>query len=303
MAANLKGDKNETMNIKALTGSALAAALLGLGVLAGSVVGSNDVSAQTATTQAPSTQAATPQATPSTDQGSNTNPHGMMGGGGKHGFGGGGRGDGFFGGAITATNASQQITNTSTFIDQVKSDLAYANGKMDTADVQKWVDGASALLQTAQTANSNSQYGQAIGYAQAARELAETARSAMAQKLGATNLPSYSQAPQGRGDSPGATSTATLTQAQASRILAQTYDRLVSLSATVKGSSQASAYLTDAQNAYKAAYNSYQSGNYSDAAASARVAGELGEVAQRIVQAATAPADSTTPVTVPAPNF
>jgi hypothetical protein len=101
-------------------------------------------------------------------------------------------------------------------------------------------------------------------------------------------------------------STTAPTQAQASRILQNTYNRLVTQDALLKSAANAGdagTYLTDAQNAYKAAYSAYQAGNYTDAAASARLAEELSEVSNSILQAISAPADSTTPVTVPAPNF
>jgi hypothetical protein len=185
---------------------------------------------------------------------------------------------------------------------------------MDTTDVQKWVDGADSLLKSAQDANAASKYGQAVGYARAASELAQVAETQMAQKLGASNLPSYSQRPQfphpnrpnnGNGNSNGST-TPTVTQVEASRVLANTYDQLVAQGALIKSASNAgdaATYLTDAQNAYTTAYNSYQSGNYSDAVSSARLAQQLGGVASAVLQAVNAPNDNTTPVTVPAPNF
>ncbi len=298
------------MNIKLLIGSATAAALMGIGVLAGGVAGSERASAQSAS---PTPQPNAPQTAPATPP--SGSPHGGVRGHGPGGFGGGdfdrggfgpgGRGlDGPLGNGATADVAARQITNTTTLLNLVKSDLAYANGKMDTADVQRWVNGADALLKSAQSANSSSQYGQAVGYANAARELAMLADSQMAQKLGADKLPSYSQRPQ-RPDR-GALTTTTLTQAQASRILAQTYNHLVAQATLIKSASnagQASSYLTDAQNAYKAAYSAYQAGKYNDAAASAKVAEQLARVAEGVVRAANAPANADTPVTVPAPNF
>jgi hypothetical protein len=224
--------------------------------------------------------------------------------GGGRGFGHGGFGLGPGGQGATADNATQQITNATEVIDLVKSDLAYANGKMDTADVQRWINGAGTLLQSAQSANGSSQYGQAVAYAHAARELAMTARSQMAQELGADQLPSNGQLPQ-RGDK-GMPADVTVTQAQASWMLASAYNHLVAQSATVNGASnaaQATPYLTDAQNAYKDAYSAYQAGNYDDAAAAARLAEKLARVAQDVAQASTAPANADTPVTVPAPNF
>ena len=290
------------MNTKVLIGSALAAVLLGFGVLAGSVVGMGNASAQT-----PST---TPSAATTPGTGNSTTPanppmgmrggrDGMMGGRGH----GGDFGGGPFGGA-TADGATQAITNATSLITLVKSDLTYATGKMDTADVQKWVNGADDLLKSAQSANSSSQYGKAVAYAQAARELAMAADTQMAQKLGAANLPSYSQMPQ-RGDK-GLSTNTTVTQAQASRILAETYNRLVGEAAVVKSASSASEatpYLTDAQNAYKTAYDAYQAGKYTDAVASARLAEKLSHVAEAVARASTAPANADTPATVPAPNF
>lgn len=289
------------MNVKTLIGSAMAVALLGVGVLAGSVAGTGGAAAQTpSATATPSTTNPTAPANPYMGM------HGGPDGRGMHDGGFGGRGFGMGRGyqGATADNATQQISNTMSLITQVKSDLAYATGKMDTADVQRWLTGADNLLKSAQTANSSSQYGQAVAYAQAARELAMTADLQMAQKLGADKLPSYSQMPM-RGDKDASANT-TVTQAQASYILANTYNRLVTEGTLVKSSPNASlatGYLTDAQNAYKVAYDAYQAGKYSDAVASARLAEKLSGVAGAVAQAATAPANSDTPVTVPAPNF
>ena len=145
-------------------------------------------------------------------------------------------------------------------------------------DVQRWVSGADALLKSAQSAYSSAQYGQAAGYARAAGQLAEVADLQMAQKLGADKLPSYSQRPQRPNRAAPAPSTVTVTQAQASRILQGTYSRLVMQGALVKNAANAgdaATYLTDAQNAYRAAYASYQAGNYKDAVGSAKLAEEL----------------------------
>jgi hypothetical protein len=209
----------------------------------------------------------------------------------------------------TADNATRAITNVTDLITLVKGDLAYATGKMDTADVERWLAGADSLLKSAQSANTGSKYGQAVAYADAAGQLAMTAQHQMAKELGANVLPSYNQRPQrgDRGMGMGmAPASVTLTQAQASFILAETYNRLQEQSARVKASSNASEatpYLTDAQNSYKEAYNAYQSGNYNDAAAFAMLAGRLGGVADTVVRASTAPANADTPVAVPAPNF
>lgn len=311
------------MNIKTIVGSSMAIALVGAGVLAGNVIGADRASAQAPVPQASPTQVAptTPGTGTTNPTSPGTPPADGLGGGGRHGHGGGhdGFGPGGFGGlrgdhAATAEGASAQITNTTTLIAQVKADLAYANGKMNTADVTRWIAGADSLLKSAQGANSSSQYGQAVAYAGAARELAGIADSQMAQKLGADKLPSYSQRPQGHMGHMGelgdkgmnVPSNVTLTQAQASRVLAETYNRLqaqVTQTKSAANASQAAPYLTDAENAYKAAYTAYQAGKYNDAVTSAMLAGRLGGVAEAITRASTAPANSDTPVTVPAPNF
>jgi hypothetical protein len=286
------------MNLKMVFGSAAAVALVGLGVLAGSVAGTGSAGAQTAS----ATPTVTAQTTPSTP-GTTTPPvDGLRG---MKGRGHGGFAIGHLGQGATAENATRQITNTTEIIALVKSDLAYATGKMDTANVQKWIDGADELLKSAQSANSSSQYGQAIAYAEAARQLALTADQQMAQELGASTLPSYNQLPLRRGmhDTAGTT---TVTQAQASWVLANSYNRLVAEATQVSSASNASTatpYLTDAQNAYRAAYSAYQAGNYTDAVESARLAEKLAHVADAIARASSAPANADTPVTVPAPNF
>lgn len=295
------------MNVKTLAGSALAATLLGVGVLVGSVSGNTPASAQTATpsataavpgTTAPSTSATPAAGTPGDRQGGKGGPGGF-GGGRGHG------GDDFFGGgAATADGATRAITNATDTIASANTDLTYATGKMDTAQVQEWLNGAAALLKSAESANTNSQFGQAGAYASAAGELARAAQSVISKELGAANLPSSADRPQR--DTQGTSTTATVTQAQASRVLAQVYDNLAEKSADVKSASNASEatpYLTDAQDAYKTAYDAYSAGNYADAVSAARLAGELGKVASSIVSASTAPANADTPVTVPAPNF
>jgi hypothetical protein len=292
------------MNVKVLIGSTMAAGLLGLGALVGSVAGTGNVLAQTpaatATATAQPADSGTTTNTPPADA-----PQGMgMRGGPGHDRG----GFGDIGGqGATADNATRQITSTTDLIDLVKADLAYANGKMDTADVQQWVDGASTLLQKAESANSGSQYGAAIAYANAGRELAMTAYSKMASELTAEALPSSGQirgAHKGLPDN--ATAATAPTQAQASYVLANIYNRLISQGAVIGSASnagEAAPYLTQAQAAYADAYNAYQAGNYESAVAFSRLAERLSEVAGSVARAATAPANSDTPVTVPAPNF
>jgi hypothetical protein len=292
------------MNAKLLIGSTMAAGLLGLGALVGSVVGTGNALAQTPSATAtatavpnnPGTTQTTPPADVPGDKGLGFGM-GMRGGRGHH-----GEGFGDMWGGATADNATRAISTTSSLIDLVKADLAYANGKMDTADVQRWVDSASALLQKAQSANGSSQYGQTVAYAGAARELAMIAYANMANELTASALPSNGQIRGGMHMDAQANATAP-TQAQASYVLANTYNRLVAQGAVIGSSSEAASYLTEAQSAYGDAYNAYQAGNYESAVTFARLAERLAGVANRVADAGTAPANSTTPVTVPAPSF
>jgi hypothetical protein len=214
---------------------------------------------------------------------------------------------GFRGGpGATANSVSREISNTTNLINQVRADLAYANGKMDTTNLTKWVNGADAQLKNAQTAAGSSQYEKAAIYAGAAAQLASAAEGQMAYTLGADKLPSYAQRPN-KGNRPNIpnNANATVTQAQASRLLAGTYESLVARSAAIKGSNVADAdtYLTDAQNAYKDAYSAYQAAKYNDAVSKARLADQLAGVANQLAHVGSVPNDPNAPVTVPAPNF
>jgi hypothetical protein len=289
------------MNAKVLIGSTLAAGLLGLGALVGSVAGTGEVLAQTPAATATATAKPADSGTTTTT----TPPAGApadMGvrGGREHG---GGFGGDFIGRGATADNATRQMTSTNELITLVEADLSYANGKMDTADVQRWVDSANALLDKAEAANANSQYGQSVAYSSAARELAMVAYSNIAGELTAEALPSNGQIRGLHRQGPDNAAATAPTQAQASYILANTYNRLVGQSAVIGGSSEAAAYLAEAQGAYSDAYNAYQSGNYESAVTFARLAGKLAGVASSVAGAASAPANADTPVTVPAPNF
>lgn len=300
------------MKLKVIIGSMMAAVLLGLGALLGSVIGPAQAGAQTpaqtpaaiATARAAQTPSA--QQTPGAGDRKGGIPFGGMHRGGPGGHGDFGPGFGF-GREATADVATRAISGTTSLIDLVKADLAFANGKMDTASVQRWVSGAESLLGKAEAANGASNYEQAVAYAQAASQAASTAYTSMAQELGADQLPSYSQRPvrggKGVGIGRGVPANANITQAQASRLLASTYNRLVGVGAVVAGTADAGTWLTDAQVAYRAAYDAYQAGNYADAAASARIANALAEVATGVKRAATSPGTSGAPVTVPAPNF
>lgn len=335
------------MRNRVIIGAAIAAMLVGVGALVGSVIGAGHAGAQSqAPSQVQvqvqalggvkslvQTSIQAQAATPVPTAGTGDQPvvpkgpggdfpggrggrglHGGFGPGGPGGFGPGGFGPGDFGrgpfgGAATADDATRVISEVTSLITFVKGDLAYANGKMDTANVQKWVNGAEALLNSAQSAQGGSRFGQAVGYAQAARELVMVAEMQMAQTLGADKLPSYSQR-QVRGPMHGDKglnpANVTITQAMASRVLANTYQHIVGEAAQLKtfaNTGDANTYMSDAQNAYKAAYDAYQAGKYSDSVASARLAEQLAQVAESVARATNAPASTDAPVNVPAPNF
>jgi hypothetical protein len=306
------------MNVKMFAGAALATAALGIGVMAGSIVNSN-VSAQSTTPTTPGSGSTTP---PSTNQPSDNQQQapapgmpemGVRGFGhgpgdfGGFGFGGpkdgmmGGFGPGMRGGTATADTTTNAISRATNLITTVKSDLTYATGKMDTTSVQSWLNGADAQLKNAQTAKDASKYEQAMAYAGAADQLAKLAEEQMGQTLGFDKLPSASQRPQfpGKGN---LANPPTITQAQASRILGRTYNNLVMQKAVLKDGGDVASYLTQAQNAYKTAYDAYNAGKYNDAVSSTRIAEQLAGVASQIhyAQGAT---NSDTPITVPAPNF
>lgn len=304
------------MNTKTVVsgaGAFLAATLVTIGTIVGSA------SAQTSTTTAtavptnqPAAQAtAKAQVTPGT---SDVPKEGLPGGGGRHG-GRGGPGKGGFkgddfgglghGGSLTEAGASRQITATTTLLGLAQDDLTYATGKMDTINVSRWLNNAQTLLMNAQTALSSSKFGAAGQYAEAAVGLVFAAESQMAQALGADTLPSASQRPFGRGGHfKGGLDAAnvTVTQAQASRVLAQTYNNLVAQKALITDAG-ATAYLADAQSAYQSAYTAYGAGNYNEAVASAKLAQQLAGVARHVQAAQSAPDNADSVVTVPAPNF
>jgi hypothetical protein len=297
------------MKLKILAGASLVAMLIGFGALAGSVIG--NVGAQTTTkddTPAAATPGTSNQTAPSTNPSTGVpdvrgfRGHGMRGGmEGPFGMGGpGGMGKGMM--SATADGANNAITRATEVITLAKDDLTYATGKMDTANVQRWLNSADALVKSAQTASQNSKYEQAVNYAGAAMELAMTAESQMGQTLGYDKLPSYSKRPW-MPHKDGMMDTSTITQSQASRILARTYENLVMQAAVLKNTSEASSYLTEAQDAYKTAYDAYTAGKYGDAVTSARLASQLANVAHRVYEAVNAPASTDAPVTVPQPNF
>ena len=297
-------------------GSSLAAAAVFVGTVAAGV------SAQTppTTPTTPSAQT-TPVPKSTAVPGEDAKP-GQPFPGGHHGPGGKG-GFGIFGGfggfdgpwpggkegfVSTADMANHQITHATEFLTLARTDLAYANGKMDTANVEKWLNSADALLKSAQTAVTDTKYERASLTAESAMGLIKAAESQMAYTLGADKLPSASQVPAGpmgrKGHMEGApnASSVTITQAQASRILAQAYNNLVAQKALIK-STDATPYLTDAQNAYKTAYDAYNAGKYNDAVFAARLSGQLVGIARSVQAAANAPDSPDTVVPVPGPTF
>jgi hypothetical protein len=313
------------MNVRMFAGSALATAALGIGVLAGSIA-SNYVSAQSTTPTTPGSNGTTPPVTNPANPPS-TNPqapapgmggprdfrggHGDFGGFGPGGPGGMGGFEGPMGGfgpgmgmksqAATADTANNANTRVTSQITTVKGDLTYATGKMDTTNMQSWLNGADAQVKNAQTAKDASKFEQSVAYARAAGQLAMLAETQMGQTLGFDKLPSASQRPQFPGKMNPA-NPPTITQAQASRVLERTYNSLVMQKAVLKDGGDVANYLTQAQNAYKTAYDAYNAGKYSDAVSSARVAEELAGVANQIHFALGATSGDQ-PVTVPAPNF
>jgi hypothetical protein len=219
-----------------------------------------------------------------------------------------GHGPGGPGAVTTADGATNMISRAEAFITLVKSDLAYATGKMDTAQVQTWMTAADGFLAQAKTAQTAQQYGQAAGYAETAQAVARTADTAMAQALGAATLPSASQqAPQGgphgpRGQGLGDQGT-TPTQAQVSRELQRTYNAIISQGAVAGTNAEARSYVTQAQAAYQTAYTAYQAGDYPAARNNAALAQNLVRVADSLLHVADAGTSADAPVTVPAPNF
>lgn len=316
------------MNWKVVAGALALSVLMAASALVGSIA-LHTASADTLGTPPaqPAAQAATtpaPATTPEARTG--TPPNGGQRGG-HPGFGGpGGAGPGFGGprgggpgfggpgfdergGATSANGANRVISATTNLITSVKADLTYATGKMDTATVADWVGRADGLLKAAQSAVSAGEFGKAAATAQAASTLARTADLLMQQALGADKLPSYStQRGPGRDHmgAGGSTTAPTVTQAQASRELANFYNELVMKAAVLKATANAGdagTYLTAAQNRYSTAYTAYQAGTYNTVHSSVAVGRSLLEVADSLLRAATAPNSTDTPVQVPAPNF
>jgi hypothetical protein len=210
--------------------------------------------------------------------------------------------------AYTAEGATRAISSTTDFITLVKGDLTYATGKMDTATVEDWLNKADALLADAQAANSGGEYGEAVETANAARELAGAAKLLMQQELGADTLPSFTQGPgpgRGhRGPDIGPSGNFTVTQAQASRVLAGFYDGITMQEALLNSSASkgdAATYTALAKDQYGKAHAAYQAGNYNEAVAAAHVGQALLQVANSLLRAGTAPNSPDTPVQVPPP--
>ncbi len=188
----------------------------------------------------------------------------------------------------------------SALIDRAKSDLANAQGKMDTTQVQAWLNQAATALSAAQSAQSSNKTFEARADAGAAQELALAAETQIRAKTGTTPTPSAT--PTNRPT--GSNGTPTIPpQARTSRALAGTYRALIeerdSLQASNPGGNWSS-ILSDAEGFYKDAYSAYNASNYDQASVDARIAGHLGRA---VGLAVSATKDPTQPVTVPAPNF
>ena len=310
-------------------------ALMGVSALAGGIaLRSSFASAGTGQATTPPEQATTPapstQPNQNQDQNKNQGPNGGFrhGGGGmgmggwgmgpgmgmgmgRGGWGFGGRGDG----GLTDQGATNAISNTTQYIATVRTDLDYAKGKMDTTQVDDWLQRAATLVTAAQTANTAQNYGGATANAQAARDLASAADLVMAQALGADKLPSYTNRPQGRGgnggppmmhNGTGTGNTAAPSQVMVSRELVGFYNSIISAGAVARNAgatSDTTGYITLAQNQYKTAYQAYQAGKYTDASNAAQVGQALLRVAGDLLRVSIAPPNATTPLTVPAPNF
>src|SRR5437660_8786969 len=142
------------MRLKIVGGALLATLFVGIGALVGSVIGG--VSAQTSPSSPSSPSSPPPAATPAPSTGPSSGtpnnkwdlpgvPNG--GGFGMRGFGPRGGGpagsgpEGFFGfggrgGGTSADAVNREISATTQLVNLAKGDLAYANGKMDTSNVQ-----------------------------------------------------------------------------------------------------------------------------------------------------------------------
>ena len=84
----------------------------------------------------------------------------------------------------------------------------------------------------------------------------------------------------------------TVTQAQASRVLADLYNNIVSQQAVVNSSANkgdAGIYLAAAKDQYNKAYTAYQAGNYNEAVGAAHVGQSLLRVVGLLLGAGTAP--------------
>ncbi|MDQ2808467.1 MAG: hypothetical protein M3Z04_16395 [Chloroflexota bacterium] len=297
-----------TLNSKKVRGA--AAVTLGAVALAGAAFGGTVAFAQTVPPASGNT-APSAQSTPAA--GTQTGPgemRGHGGHGGPGGFGGfdgpSGHGRGGFGGPDGATTtvdgATRSIQQATAAVTLVRTDVSAVAGKTDTTQANTWLDQADALIKQAQTAGDAQHYAQAAAYAHTGADLARTADTALENAVGEANLPSAANRP-ARSDNGTAP---TATQVSASRDLSRTYSELVAQAAQLKAAGTvagATDYLSAAQKAYGQAYTAYGAGNWSDAQNSARLADSLSRVVGDLIRAAQAPADSTAPVTVPAPNF
>ena len=236
------------------------------------------VFAQTAT-PTPTTQAASPaNATPATTPAPRPGPKGGPGG----------------------PKGGDPMTRAQKTVDQVKTDLGTAQGKMDVSTAQGWVSQASSLLQAAQSDQSAGKTARAREEAGASQELAMGADELMVAKLG-SQLPSQANRP--TPPTPPSGQTTVSPQARVSRDLAHSYQSIVNDRDQINAAKLGDPWpgvLSQAEALYKDAYNSYQSQNYDQTSADARV---IDHLTHAIDHALHVSSDPTQPVSVPAPQF
>jgi hypothetical protein len=161
--------------------------------------------------------------------------------------------------SATPADLLQQVDNA---IAAAKQDRDAVSGKTDLTTVDKLLTQASALSDRAQTAAGGTDDAQTLRLARAAVATARAAGDLIEAQLAAYGLPSQ--------------------KAPASRVLANAYDQIQQLTSNV-GTSQdtdAKNSIATAQALYKTAYDLYNAGTYAGAAATARVAVKVGELAE-----------------------
>lgn len=204
------------------------------------------------------------------------------------------------GAAATLASATSELASTSQKITTAKTDLAYAKGKMDTAQVEALIAKADGLYTQADTALKASEFAKASTYARAAKDVVSAATDLMSSALG-TALPSAANRP-ARPTAPTAATETDGGKARVSRELSRTYQELVNAATEAKAnsSSDVSFYLTTSQQFYKQAYDLYNAGKFDQASQVVRPIKNLLHAADSLLHLNEQPNQ---PVTVPAPTF